>query len=141
MSSHLRKRGLKIAFKTNNSLGRYIKNNKDRTQRKYKSGVYKLTCGSCPKVYIGQTGRNFNKRHLEHKNSYVKNKTDSTYANHLLEEKHSFSDDFDILHLENKGLKLSLLECLEINKYKKSGLLLNDQTEINHSPLLNINFQ
>lgn len=138
VSAYLKKLGLNIAYRTNNSLGKILKNNKDKTDQNNKSGVYKLTCGSCPKIYIGQTGRNFKKRISEHKNSYIKNKTDSTYACHLIEEKHLFNDNFNILHVENKGQRLSLLECLEINKNKKTGNLLNDQIEINNSPLLNL---
>ena len=104
----------------------------------YKSGVYKLSCGSCPKVYVGQTGRTFKKRLSEHKHSFVYKKTDSTFANHLLEEQHSFNDKFKIVHVENKSKKLSLLESLEINKLKNSDIMLNDQIETNCSPLLNL---
>lgn len=127
-----------IAYRTKNNLGRYIKNNKDRNNKENNSGVYKLNCGTCNKIYIGQSGRTFKKRILEHKNSFKNRKDDSTYANHLLEENHMFDDNFDILHIENKGKKLDLLEALEINKYKNSGFLLNEQTDINSSPLLQL---
>jgi hypothetical protein len=138
ISSFLKKQNLNIAYKTNNSLGRFIKNAKDKTKKFKKSGVYQLKCGSCPMVYIGQTGRSFDKRIAEHRNSFIKDKQDSTYANHLLQETHTFSEDFDILHLENKSLKLTLLESMEINKYKFTDCLLNDQVDTNSSPLLNL---
>lgn len=49
-----------------------------------------------------------------------------------------FNEEFKILHTEKKGLKLNLLESLEINKLKTSEFLLNDQIETNSSPLLNL---
>lgn len=140
ISHFLSKQNLSIAYKTNNKLSMFIKNNKEKTEKDKKSGVYKLTCGTCDKCYIGQTGRTFKTRISEHLKSYQQKKQDSTYANHLLEENHLPSPEFKILHVENKGLKLNLLESLEINKIKNcnKNIILNDQLEINMSPLLNL---
>ena len=102
VSKYLRKRDLNIAFKTNNSLGKHIKNNKSKVNKLYKSGVYKLKCGTCPKVYVGQTGRTFKQRIYEHKRSFLKNKKDSNYAIHLINEKHIFDENFDILHVQKQ---------------------------------------
>ena len=33
-----------------------IKNDKSKTDKLRLSGVYELSCGSCEKVYVGQTG-------------------------------------------------------------------------------------
>ena len=51
---------------------------------------------------------------------------------------HIFDDNFEILHVSNKGLKLNALESLEINKRKFDNILLNDQLDLNTSPLLNL---
>ncbi|MVN25614.1 hypothetical protein GO639_10705 [Staphylococcus aureus] len=110
----------------------------DKTSKFEISGVYKLKCGTCPKVYIGQTGRTFRNRIQEHHKSYVNKKTNSTYSNHLLEENHIFNEEFEILHIENKGLKVNHLEAMEINKLKNSNILMNDQLDLNRSPLLNL---
>ncbi|KAI4468052.1 thap domain-containing protein 9 [Holotrichia oblita] len=134
----LRKQNINMAYKTNNNLAKYIKNNKGKTNHSNKWGVYKLTCGTCTKGYIGQTGRAFKTRIADHYSAYINRKNDSTYANHLIDNNHSFNIDFDILHVENKSLKLDLLETLEINKYKNSDNLLNDKVDLNSSPLLNI---
>ena len=93
---------------------------KTQTNKLEKSGVYKLNCNDCPKTYIGQTGRCFRKRLKEHYSSYINKKLDSNYGIHLPESKHNFNHDFQILHIQNKGQKLNLLEALEINKLKKS---------------------
>lgn len=42
-----REKDLKIAFKTTNTLGKQIKNNKSRGLKGAQSGVYKLECGTC----------------------------------------------------------------------------------------------
>lgn len=138
IKNFLRNLNINIAFKTNNTLGKHIKNNKSKLNKGNKSGVYKLKCNDCPKVYIGQTGRNFEKRVNEHHASFIKNKTDSNYSNHLLETNHTFNFNYDILHIEDKGKKLNLLESLEINKLKNNNILLNDQLDLNGSPLLNL---
>lgn len=138
IAKNLQKRNIKIAYKTNNKLGKLIKNNKTKNKKGAKCGVYKLKCGSCPKIYIGQTGRNFNTRIKEHKNSYNKKHTDSHYALHLNNEQHNFDDNFEILHQEPKSIKLNFLETMEINRYKKFNVLLNDQLDLNGSPLLNL---
>ena len=96
------------------------------------------SCGSCNKVYIGQTGRSFEKRMYGHNYSFRYNDGKSNYANHLLEKDHSYNDNFKILHLSDKGPKLDLLETLEINKHKYLNVLLNNQLDLNSSPLLNL---
>ena len=138
ISSYLKKLDFKVAFRTNNTLGKLIKNNKTKTNKLEKSGVYKLNCNDCPKTYIGQTGRCFRKRLKEHYSSFINNKLDSNYGIHLQESQHNFNQNFQILHLQNKGQKLNLLEALEINKLKNSQILLNDQLDLNNSPLLNL---
>ena len=131
---------LQIAFKTNNSLGTYIRNNKTKTDPSLKSGVYKLQCGSCPKLYIGQTGRTFKDTIQEHRRSFIKEDKISKYSTHIIEEPHTPNFDYTILHVESKGLRLNALESLEINRHKNNSNLLNDQLDLNNSPLLNINF-
>lgn len=135
----LKKQNFKVAYRTNNKLGTLIKNNKNKTGKNQKCGVYKLKCGSCSKIYIGQTGRSFGKRIKEHKTSFNKKHSNSHYAIHLNSEQHNFDENFEILHLENKSKKLNLLESMEINKCKRLNVLLNDQLDLNNSPLLNLN--
>ena len=78
-----------------------------------------FSCSDCPLVYIGRTGRKFEDRIKEHRSSHVNKKSNSTYANHLIQENHNFNDDFKILRMEYKGEKLNAPECLEINRYKR----------------------
>ena len=79
IKTFLNKQNINIAFKTNKK----IKNNKTKINKNNTSGFYQLSCGCCEKIYIGQTGRSFKTRISEHKRSFLKQKTDSTYSNHL----------------------------------------------------------
>ena len=135
---HIKFKNNKLSFRTNNSLGKYIRNNKSKTVKEEKSGVYQLNCGSCNKIYIGQTGRAFKERIVDHSRSFRLEDGKSEYAEHVLLENHIFDDNFEILHVSNKGLKLNALESLEINKRKFDNILLNDQLDLNSSPLLNL---
>lgn len=49
-------------------------NNKTKTKKINKSGVNKLNCGSCLKVYVFLTGTSLKKSVAEHKNSFIKGK-------------------------------------------------------------------
>ena len=107
---HIRFKNHNISFKTNNSLGKYIGDNKSTTLKKEKSGVYQLKCGSCDKIYIGQSGSAFKKRINDHSRSYRNGNGKSKYADHTLDENDFFDDDFRILHVTNKGVRLNTLE-------------------------------
>ena len=74
---------------------------------------------------LGQTGRSFQKRLKDHLGSFRNENGKSNYANHLLEENHRFNDNFEILHTADKGSRLN-------------AVLLNNQLDINNSPLLNL---
>ena len=93
----------------------FIQQNKTKTNKSLKSGVFKLNCGSCPKLYIGQTGRNFKDRIQEHQRSFEKEDENSNYSLHLSESLHLPNFDYEILHVESKGARLNALKSLEIN--------------------------
>jgi hypothetical protein len=85
-----RKTNLKIAFRTNNTVQNLLIR-RPRTANAYtRSGVYKLTCPDCDKTYVGQTGRDFSTRFHEHKLAFRSNYHLSKFAQHLVEQGHSF---------------------------------------------------
>jgi hypothetical protein len=51
------------------------------------SGIYKLKCNTCNKVYVGQSGRAIIVRFEEHIRS---NNSTSAYATHILENRHEY---------------------------------------------------
>ena len=69
---------INIAFRTTKSIGKHIKNNKCKNAQDHKSDVYQLSCGSCDKVFIVQTGRTFKKRLKDHTGSF-RNKNGKSY--------------------------------------------------------------
>lgn len=140
--SRLLKPDCQPVFYTRNSLKSLLFNNKDKISTITRSGVYKLKCGVCNATYIGQTGRQFSTRLKEHIRVWRTKKGESAFGEHLHAENHTFDPgrDFSALHFCNKSRKLDALEALEINKMKNDPLLLNEKTDLNSSPLLNINF-
>lgn len=137
----LRSKNINVAFKTNNSLHSRLCNNKEKVDKANKSGVYKLTCNDCSNVYIGQTGRSFTTRCKEHVSAYRNNHPErSNFAKHLLDFNHSLlgSDSYEILHFCGKGLRLDVLEQLEIIRHNSSGGIINEQVNFASSPLLRI---
>jgi hypothetical protein len=50
---------IKIAYKTMNTLRNHLQANMMTTNKYELSGVYRLKCGDCPHIYIGQMGRPF----------------------------------------------------------------------------------
>ena len=75
----------------------------------------------------------------DHFRSYFDQDDASNYANHLLEANHRFNNNYKVLHQEQKGEKLNALEALEIDKLRDDNVLLNNQLDLNSSPLLNLN--
>ena len=49
-----------VAYTTNSNLGKLLEMQKSQKPNKFdKNGVYQLTCPTCHKKYVGQTGRPF----------------------------------------------------------------------------------
>ena len=84
--------------------------NKDKLSN---SGIYKISCDNCNKVYLGQTGRNFKTRLKEHMRAFRLNYDYSNVAKHMLETGH-ICNNLEILHVEVKGFKLNALESYYI---------------------------
>ena len=77
------------------------------------SGVYRLTCPDCNKAYVGQIGRNFLARYIEHRLASRNNSHTSKFAQHLLEQAHSFNtidNTMQILHYQKKSAHLNTVE-------------------------------
>uniref|UniRef100_A0A0K8T9H1 GIY-YIG domain-containing protein n=1 Tax=Lygus hesperus TaxID=30085 RepID=A0A0K8T9H1_LYGHE len=122
------KEGLSTAFKTDNSLKNQLNNCIDRTNTYKRSGVYKLTC-SCEHTYIGQTGRNLETRYTEHIRSFRLNTRRSNYANHVYDHGHELTNMtkcMTLIHPQQKGRRLNILENMEIYKQRKfDGRIIN----------------
>ena len=74
-----------------------------------RSGVYQLSCEDCASVHIGQTGRSLKIRIAEH----FRNSEKSPFSPHLKSKNH-ISNPIALVHLGEKGKRLTALEALEI---------------------------
>lgn len=128
LTNLFQKEGLSTTLKTDNLLRNHLNTCIDKTNTYDRSGVYKLTC-NCKHTYIGQTGRNLKTRYKEHIRSFRLNTRRSNYANHLYDHQHELTDIKDcmtLLHPQQKGRKLNILENLEIYKLRKfDGRIIN----------------
>ena len=91
-----------IAFKTANTL-QQLTNQKQAssTQELDKSGIYKVTCNTCQKAYIGQISHNLRQRYQEHIRYIRHNNPQSAYAQHILNNKHEYGPIDNTMSLLN----------------------------------------
>ena len=90
-----------IALKTTTTLHHLIKPITPTRLQEHekKSGIYKITCKTCQKAYVGQTGRNLKSRFREHirciKNKYPR----SANALHIHNCRHEYGNIDDTMTL------------------------------------------
>jgi hypothetical protein len=129
----------KPAYYTNNSIKKYILNNKSKINILDNSGVYKVQCNDCDAAYIGQSGRKIRTRAEEHVKAIKNFGMNSEMADHRRQTGHSFDiNSFKVLDKCDKGLKLDILENLQINKHNINNNLVNIQIPKITSPLLKL---
>jgi hypothetical protein len=102
---------LKIAFKTPSTIDKLL-NEKQETNSYGQSGIYKITCQSCYKIYIGQTGRHLT-RYKEHIRNIRLNKDESTFDQHILNKGHQYGPMTKIIGMVEHAKKCNLLNIKE----------------------------
>ncbi len=85
LARRLRKQGIRTAFGASNTTRLLLPKLKSAIPEMQQSGVYKIECGDCNGVYIGQTRRSFATRMTEH----LKYPAKSTFCGHLMNKSHS----------------------------------------------------
>jgi hypothetical protein len=126
-----RNTNLKISFKTQHTLGKLISETPD-TNKFDLSGIYKLTCQTCQKAYIGQTGRKLSIRYNEHMRSIRSNKNDSAYASHVLNNRHEYgpiSSIMELLETSRKGTLMNIKEDFYIYYHNQHNQLIDEQRQ------------
>ena len=124
LSPILKNHGMQLAYRSNHNLKSSLMNNKIKPPDLAKSGVYKINCDICNKIYIGQSGRKISDRLKEH----IKDKN-SPMGIHLADTGHTINNNnIQLLHHVHKSQKMNLLEEMEIQRHKltQPDLLLND---------------
>lgn len=127
-----------ITNETKNSIENILLNNKDKIDIYEKSGVYKIKCPICNKIYIGKTTRTLNIRLKEH----LKQNTSMVYK-HITETGHQIKKENMSLLIElQKSNLLDYTEKYFIFKHLKEGFeLLNENIDISSAPLFTINLK
>ena len=101
------KYGLGIAIKKCETVFDKIRNkNIEKIPVLQKSGIYKLKCKDCNKVYLGETGRKFVCRLSDHKCGEGNRTTNSLYARHFIEDNHKFGnplEDYEIVKIVERN--------------------------------------
>ena len=109
-----RNTNVNITFSTNNTISNLLTARHHTTKGKYdNNGIYQLTCPTCSKKYIGQTGRSFKIRFQEHFRDFKHGNSKSSFVQHLLDNGHStgpIEDIIETIHVTNKGQIMGTLE-------------------------------
>ena len=128
-----------IAFKSTITLQQLTKPKIDNnTQERDKSGIYKLTCNTCKMSYIGQTNRRLHQRYKEHVRYIKHNTPKSSYALHILNNKHEYgpiNDTMVLLKHINRTTLLIPFEQLYIQTYHHHKQLIPEQHMSEHNPM------
>ena len=95
----------------------------DRTHDNERSDVYKLECGDCSGVYIGETGRRMITRVLEHLSPWYSSSFGrSAFTDYLLIAGHRYKGWSTILLHHEDSIRRKALEEIEIYHYFSDSL-------------------
>jgi len=100
--------------------------------------VYQFIFPTCLKKYIGQTDRPFHIRFREHYKDYKYANNKSKFAQHILEEGHSFgpiNEIMDTLQAAKKGRMLDTLKRFYIYRETHFGNQINDKLTVQSNPI------
>ena len=128
-----------IAFKATNTIQQYTKPKKPDENNEYNmSRIYKLSCKTYERLYVGQTSRNLTQRDHEHTRYITNNDPQSTYAEHILQNLHEYGTMRDTMTLLKPIHKTSMLipyEKLFIQTFHHNDILIAEQGAGEQNPL------
>jgi hypothetical protein len=102
------------------------------------SGIYKLRCNTCNRVYIGQSRRSIAVGHKEHLRYIRTNNPTSAYALHILNNRHEYGTAEDTLELLKPCQKSTRMNCWEtfyIHLSHQYDTLIKEQLVYDVKPL------
>jgi hypothetical protein len=136
---------INIAFRSVNTIRQHTRSNKLDIAHDYNSsGIYKLTCRSCNKAYVGQTSRCLKQRYREHIRYIRNNDPQSAYALHILQNAHEYGNITDTMALLKPIQKTSMLlpyEQFYIQLYHHEDILISEQGTGEQNPLFKLAFR
>jgi hypothetical protein len=96
-----------------------------------------LTCLTCYKKYVGQTGRPFHVRFREHYRDYKYVNNKPKFAQHVIED-HTFGPMdciMDVGHIASNGRILGRLEKVYIYRETQLGTQINEKLKVQSNPI------
>lgn len=123
LSRRLKQHKIKIGYQNPRNLSDILGSTKDQNRDPLKkSGIYKLTCEDCDKIYIGLSKRQICIRRDEHVRDCSKPlNQESAMAYHCISENHTIKD-IKLLREVNERYKLNCFESLELHKHRHKNL-------------------
>ena len=109
--------GIRTCFRPHCTLRQSLVRVKDPTPAPQRTGVvYRIPCGNCPKVYIGQTSRTLKHRLTEHKRALrLGEAAQSAVAEHAMEEDHTIKwEDAEVVDHNHRYRQRCTLEAWHI---------------------------
>jgi len=137
-----KKTGIKIAFRSNNTLAHLIKTTtKTKTPPHNSPCLYQLKFHTCNHSYVGQTSRNLKTRYNEHIRYIKNNNPKLAYAQHILNNRHEYGTMDNLMPLlkpiHNQHL-LTTYEQYYIHFFHKHGNLISEQSPRSPNPLFDL---
>ncbi len=144
----LKKHNITVSFSSGRNIKSLLCSIKDKTPTYALSGVYALSCASCPSRYIGVTKRSFNVRLDEHFGQIINylissnNKLTSNYSAHIINNNHMYNREFEVVHLSNNYLRETLEKYyIFIENELRPDKLINEQLNFSNINLFKSLFQ
>ena len=138
----LKNTNIGIAFKTTATLQQLlIPTTQIQTSPHEKSGIYKITCKTYHKSYVGQTNRNLNLRFREHVRYIKTNDPRLAYALHTLNCRHEYGNIHDTMTLLKQINGPSLLlpyEQMYIQISLRNNEFIPEQCPNEHNPMFEL---
>ena len=129
-----------LRVKCNNKISQLMKPNTDNNTPCYnRSGIYKLTCNTCKLAYVGQTSRSLKLRFQEHTRYISYSNPQSTYAQHVLHNRHEYGPidhSMTILKPLKGTTLLTPYEQYFIQTFHQKGQLIPEKFAGEKTPLL-----
>lgn len=128
---------LELVFRNDGSLRQHLGTTKDKPLDLHRSGIYRIQCGCCGRLYFGLTVRKLFERFNEHiKSTNWKNKT--AVGRHIFSTQHDIHiSDLKLIQPIATRWKIEYFEAIHIHKHRHENLLNIDDGNIT-SPLLRL---
>jgi len=126
---------LKTAFHATNMIQQQLAGKQTHSDP---TGIYKLKCNTCNKVYVGQSGKGIGVRFKERIRYVRSNKSTSTYTTYILENRHEYRTKETMLQLLKacqKGTHMDCWEALYMQVFRQQKILIYEQ-QVNDTNLL-----